>query len=107
MIFDATEIVRSEAFVTLDRYGELAVYRGFLRPEDEPRADGQGAELSAASSTDGVGHGTVITSAGRALGVNVPDDADDDALKPLPEPLVMQLACKLHLGTTRSAQAFV
>lgn len=51
--------------MTLDHYGELAVYRGFVRSEDEPRddaevhigeqaADGQGAELSAASNVDGI-----------------------------------------------------
>lgn len=95
LIFDAKEIARARAFVTLDRYGELAVNRGFVRPEDEPRADadlysgeqavdGQGAELSVGSSTDGIGHGTVIKSAGQALGANMPDDENDRALKPLP-----------------------
>lgn len=61
-------------------------------------ADGQGAELSAASSTDGVGHGTVITSAGQALGVNVPDDEDEGALKPLPARLVMELTAHRTLA---------
>ncbi|OBY27062.1 ParB/RepB/Spo0J family partition protein [Leisingera sp. JC1] len=109
LIFDAEEIARAGAFVTLDRYGELAVYRGFVRPEDEPRADvdvhsgeqaadGQGAELSAASSVDGVGHGTVITSAGQALGANVPDEEDDGAVKPLPERLVMELTAHRTLA---------
>ncbi|WP_333692813.1 ParB/RepB/Spo0J family partition protein [Phaeobacter italicus] len=102
LIFDAGEIARAGAFVTLDRYGELAVYRGFVRPEDEPKtdvdvhsgeqaADGPGVELSTGSNVDGIGHSTVITSAGQALGVNVPDDEDDGALKPLPERLVMEL----------------
>jgi len=110
LIFDAKEIARAGAFVTLDRYGELAVYRGFVRPEDEPRADvdvhsgeqtadGQGAELSAVSSADGVGHGdTAITSAGQALGANVPDDEDDGSLKPLPERLVMELTAHRTLA---------
>ncbi|MFP1646342.1 ParB/RepB/Spo0J family partition protein [Pontitalea aquivivens] len=109
LIFDAEEIGRAGAFVTLDRYGELAVYRGFVRPEDEPRedvdvysgeqaADGQGAELSAPSSADGAGHGTVITSAGQALGANVPDDEDDGALKPLPERLIMELTAHRTLA---------
>lgn len=93
LIFEAKEIARAGAFVTLDRYGEFALYRGFVRPEHgswadvdvhsgEQAADGQGAEFSSASSTDGVGHGAVITSAGQALGVNVPDDEDDGALSP-------------------------
>ena len=109
LIFDDVEIARAGAFVTLDRFGELAVSRGFVRPEDEPRedadvhsgepaADGQGTELSAASSADGVGHGTVITSAGQALAANVPDDEDDGALKPLPERLVMELTAHRTLA---------
>ena len=109
LIFDGEEIARAGAFVTLDRYGELAVYRGFVRPEDEPQEDadvlsgeqavgGQGAELSMGSSTDGAGHGTVITSAGQALGANVPEDEDDGVLKPLPERLVMELTAHRTLA---------
>lgn len=109
LIFDDEEIARAGAFVTLDRYGELAVYRGFVRPEDEPRedadvhsgeqaADGQGVELSAGSNVDGVGHGTVITSAGQALAAIVPEDEDDGALKPLPERLVMELTAHRTLA---------
>lgn len=103
------EIARAGAFVTLDCYGELAVYRGFVRPAHKPRedadvhsgeqaADGQSAELSAGSHVDGVGHGMVITSAGQALGANVPDDEDDGALKPLPERLVMELTAHRTLA---------
>ena len=109
LIFDAEEIARAGAFVTLDRYGELAVCRGFVRPEDEPRqdadvhsgeqaADGQGVELSTGSKVDGIGHGTVITSAGQALGANMPDDEDDGALKPLPERLIMELTAHRTLA---------
>lgn len=109
LIFDDEEIARAGAFVTLDRYGELAVYRGFVRPEDEPRqdadvhsgeqaADGQGVGLSTGSKVDGIGHGTVITSAGQALGANMPDDEDDGALKPLPERLIMELTAHRTLA---------
>ena len=45
-----------------------------------------------------IGHGTVITSAGQALGANVPDDEDDGALKPLPERLVMELTAHRTLA---------
>ncbi|BBU59652.1 chromosome partitioning protein ParB (plasmid) [Mameliella alba] len=107
LIFDVEEIARAGAFVTLDRYGELVVYRGFVRPEDEARADvhsgeqaadGQGAELSATSSADGVGHSTVITSAGQALATIVLENEDDGALKPLPERLVMELTAHRTLA---------
>ena len=36
MIFDQTEIGRTGAFVTLNRYDALEVYRGYMLPEDEP-----------------------------------------------------------------------
>lgn len=109
LIFDAEEIAPAGAFVTLDRYDELAVYRGFVRPEDEPRhdadvhsgeqaADGQGVELSTGSKVDGIGHGTVITSAGQVLGANMRDDEEDGALKPLPERLIMELTAQRTLA---------
>nr|WP_233499466.1 hypothetical protein [Pararhodobacter sp. CCB-MM2] len=83
LIFDAAEIGRAGAFVVLDRGGELVVYRGFVRPEDEPRADdgvhsgesgadGQGSEPSVASNAGGVGVGTVITSERQASVLTVP-----------------------------------
>ena len=113
LIFDAEEIAKAGAFVTFDRYGDLAVHRGFVRPEYEPRADadvhsgeqaedGQGDELSVGSHVDVVGYGTVITSAGQSLGANVPDDEDDGALKPLPERLVMELTAP-DIGAARSS----
>ena len=37
LIFEQMEIARAGAFVTLDRYGAVAVYRGYMRPEDELR----------------------------------------------------------------------
>lgn len=39
LIFDTEEIARAGVFVMPARYGELAVYRGFVGPEDQPRAD--------------------------------------------------------------------
>ena len=39
LIFDAAEIGRAGVFVTLDRDGGLAVYRGYVRPKDEPREE--------------------------------------------------------------------
>lgn len=36
LIYHPTEIGLAGAFVTLDRYGALAIYRGYVRPDDEP-----------------------------------------------------------------------
>lgn len=49
MIYDKAGIARGGVFVTLDRDGSLAVYRGYVRPGDEPR------EETAAHDGDGAG----------------------------------------------------
>lgn len=79
LIYEAGEVARAGVFVTLDRYGVLALHRGFVRPEDEPSvasdgeqaADeaGQGADAGSSSyhQADGASVGTVITSGGPAL----------------------------------------
>jgi ParB family chromosome partitioning protein len=105
VIYDPAEVARAGVFVTLDRDGSLAVYRGYVRPEDEPREetavqDGDGAD--AMGQGDDVGGsswkpsatsagGTVITSGGHPIGADASDEEDDGALKPLPERLVMEL----------------
>ncbi|MDO9641263.1 MAG: ParB/RepB/Spo0J family partition protein [Pseudotabrizicola sp.] len=105
LIFEPVEVARAGAFVTLDRDGGLAVYRGYVRPEDEPREDaavqdvgdvdavGQGPDTGVSgwqpSATSG--DGTVITTGGQPIGADMSEDEDDGALKPLPERLVMEL----------------
>ena len=111
LIFDAEEIGRAGAFVTLDRYGALAVYRGYVRPEDEPvdvtavqdGADpavaGQGDDRDLTDGYDSAAHaGTVIMSGGQPIGGDLPEDEDDGALKPLPERLVIELTAHRTLA---------
>jgi ParB family chromosome partitioning protein len=109
--FDQTEIGRAGAFVTLDRYGALAVYRGYVRPEDEPVEEtavqdgadpalaGQGDDCDLADGHAGTAHvGTIIMSGGQPVGGDLPEDEDDGALKPLPERLVMELTAHRTLA---------
>ncbi len=112
LIFDAAEVVRAGVFVTLDRDGSLAVYRGYVRPEDEPREEtvancgddlgvvGQGADasVSACQLPAGLSAATVITSGGQPFSAGLPDDDDDGALKALPERLVMELTAHRTLA---------
>ncbi len=112
LIFDAAEVVRAGVFVTLDRDGNLAVYRGYVRPEDEPReetvanfgdelgAEGQGGDVgvSGYQLPSGPAAATVITSGGQPFSAGLPDDEDDGALKPLPERLVMELTAHRTLA---------
>jgi ParB family chromosome partitioning protein len=112
LIYDEAEIARAGVFVTLDRDGSLAVYRGYVRPEDEPREEsavhdgdgadaiGQGGDVGGSgwqASVSSVG-GTVITSGGQPIGMDASDEEDDGALKPLPERLVMELTAHRTLA---------
>ena len=108
LVFDPMEVGRAGAFVTLDRDGKLAVYRGYVRPEDELREEvgvgeddhlpneGQGSYCGQVSGAHGVG--TVITSNGQPLGGDLPEDEDDGVLKPLPERLLMELTAHRTLA---------
>ena len=115
LIFDPAEVARAGVFITLDRDGSLAVYRGYVRPEDEALeetaangaaelgAEGQGADGGDVSShpyAASAQSGTIITSGGQVLGATAgqPDDEDDGALKPLPERLVMELTAHRTLA---------
>ena len=112
LIYDPVEVARAGVFVTLDRDGSLAVYRGYVRPEDEPREetavqDGDGADAMGQGGDVGVSNwkpsatsagGTVITSGGHPIGADASDEDDDGALKPLPERLVMELTAHRTLA---------
>lgn len=98
LIYHPTGIGWAGALVT------LAVYRGYVRPEDEPveeTAVWDGVDPTVAGQRDARdltdGHanaahvGTIIMSGGQPVGGDLPEDEDDGALKPLPERLVMEL----------------
>jgi ParB family transcriptional regulator, chromosome partitioning protein len=112
LVYDPVEVGRAGVFVTLDRDGSLAVYRGYVRPEDEPREEtavqdgdsadamGQGGDVGVSCwnpSTTSPG-GTVISSGGQPIGTDASEDEDDGALKPLPERLVMELTAHRTLA---------
>ena len=112
LIYDPAEVGRAGVFVTLDRDGTLAVYRGYVRLEDEQRKEtavqeddgedamGQGSDACGSSwkpSATSAG-GTVITSGGQPIGADLSEEEDDGALKPLPERLVMELTAHRTLA---------
>ncbi len=112
LIYDPAEVVRGDVFMTLDREGSLAVYRGYVRPEDEPREEiavqdgdcadamGQGGDVGGSGwgpSATSAG-GAVITSGGRPIGADLSEDEDDGVFKPLPERLVTELTADRTLA---------
>jgi len=112
LIFDPAEVVRAGSFVTLDRDGRLAIYRGYVRPEDEPREEaavkdadgegamGQGGDAGGSSwQPSAISAGaTVIASGGQPTGADLSEDEEDGALKPLPERLGMELTAHRTLA---------
>jgi ParB family transcriptional regulator, chromosome partitioning protein len=105
LVFDSAEVVRSGVFVTLDRDGDLAIHRGYMRVEDEPQIDDSATEAGDMMGQGGeprsvVPYGaaaTVITSGSQPTDTEAEDD-DDGALKPLPERLVTELTAHRTLA---------
>lgn len=84
VIYEADEVSRAGAFVSISPSGQLHVARGFVRPEHElavePEADGMHRSGSGDPETVGV---QTANTAGE------PDD--DESLKPIPDRLVTEL----------------
>jgi ParB family chromosome partitioning protein len=99
--YEPAEIARAGVFASIDADGQLAVDRGYVRPEDEPMrvgsedpAEGEtgASEGTAPAAPDA--QRTVIT-----IGGDQPeDDGDEDAIKPLPERLVSELTAHRTLA---------
>ncbi|KFL28363.1 plasmid partitioning protein ParB [Devosia sp. 17-2-E-8] len=102
-IYDAAEIARAGVFISIDRAGELVVARGYVRPEDEApvavdgeddAGDGEPGAESAVAAQAGVQR-AVITLGGEPVDA---EDDEDDAIKPLPERLVIELTAHRTLA---------
>ncbi len=100
--YDPAEIARAGAFISIDGDGRLSIDRGYVRPEDEHRrgADGLGTEHADSNTSSAqppcttVDEGTVITF-GHQSDVEA---EDDDAIRPLPERLLMELTAHRTLA---------
>ncbi len=101
MLYEPTEIARAGVFISIDSEGRLSVDRGYVRPEDEvPAADpnlAQGAEpsLTEGQEASTLVQRTVIAVAGSALDA---DEDDDDAARPLPDRLIIELTAHRTLA---------
>lgn len=99
--YEPAEIARAGAFISIDPEGHLAVERGYVRPEDEPKpVANEDSAVEVACGSDGTAIGasaaqrTIITVGGEKSD----DDGDDDAIKPLPERLVGELTAHRTLA---------
>ncbi|WP_316196084.1 ParB/RepB/Spo0J family partition protein [Bradyrhizobium sp. SZCCHNRI3052] len=98
MIFDAAEMARAGAFVSIDSEGRLRVARGFVRPEDEAVVSEDEPETEAGHDRDiataipdmegGVPAATIVIGHGEQ---EAPVDAED-VERPLPDRLISELS---------------
>ncbi|MAM10890.1 MULTISPECIES: ParB/RepB/Spo0J family partition protein [Hyphomicrobiales] len=103
-IYDAAEIARAGVFISIDRAGQLVVARGYVRPEDEAPVTGDGEDAAGDGETDAESGAVaaqasvqraVITIGGEPVDT---EDDEDDAIKPLPERLVIELTAHRTLA---------
>jgi len=99
VVFEADEVGRAGAFVSIDGSGDLRIDRGYVRPEDEQEIEAEaddatdpGYQGSVAARTD-QGDGEVLQSPD---GVAEPEE--EDGLKPIPERLMTELTAHRTLA---------
>lgn len=98
--YDSGEIAHAGVFVSIRHDGQLAVERGFVRPEDEATeecesGDASGERDNAGNVTNPAAHHTVISVGGE---VAQPEDEVDVGIKPLPDRLVTELTAERTLA---------
>ncbi|WP_256754837.1 ParB/RepB/Spo0J family partition protein [Mesorhizobium sp. Mes31] len=102
MNYDPAEIVRAGVFISIDRDGDLVVDRGHVRPEDEATqgGDGDSAEPCGATESEDSGDDPSVRRATITMGAQAsePEEDDGDAIKPLPERLVIELTAHRTLA---------
>lgn len=101
IIYEPTDIARAGVFVSIDPEGRLLVDRGYVRPEDEaPREDpeaGQGVDRSSSGGQESDRPGVQQTAVS-VTGTAEDEDADEDAARPLPERLAIELTAHRTLA---------
>jgi len=95
-LYDAADVARAGAFVSIDGNGNLRVERGFVRPEDEAPASA-GDDAASDAEADSTPCGRAVTA---TAGRDEPqaDEGDEEALKPLSERLVGELTAHRTLA---------
>ena len=94
-VYDPDDMARAGVFISLTHDGRLRIDRGYVRPEDEPVAEGQN-DVTKGANAD-VSAGASVTVAGQAAPIGGDDD-EDEAIKPLPDRLVSELTAERTLA---------
>ena len=97
VVFDADEVARAGAFVSIAADGSLRIERGYVRPEDEPpvepEAETETEELPADSATaDGEGDEPAYATAATT------EPEEDEGLRPITDRLLTELTAHRTLA---------
>jgi ParB family chromosome partitioning protein len=101
VVYDPADIVRAGVFVSIDSEGRLSVDRGYVRPEDEaPASDPEiGGDVDVSSSDGQEAGASVQRTAISVVGHPAETEEDDeDAAKPLPDRLIIELTAHRTLA---------
>ena len=93
--YDPEEQARAGVFVSLSHDGRPRIDRGYVRPEDEPVAEGTDGDESQAAGTAPTG--PTLSVAGQVQTREQGDD-EDDIIRPLPDRLVSELTAERTLA---------
>ena len=102
-VYDPAQKAIAGAFLTLGANGQLQVEAGFVRPEDEPRAEVDDEEEADSedrdvSQPDEDGAGVAVNGRHTNGGSDTPEEPEDEGIKPLPERLVFDLSAQKTLA---------
>ncbi|MCY1128442.1 ParB N-terminal domain-containing protein [Frigidibacter sp. RF13] len=104
MAFDPAEVGRAGAFVSIDSDGTLLIERGFVRPEDEQwvaptgEVSDDNPDRTASMDADRSESRAAVISMGGETGAPEDDEDEGDAIKSLPERLVIELTAHRTLA---------
>ena len=104
ILYDAVDVARAGAFVSIDSAGNLRVDRGYVRAEDEaPDIDGsEGAEPDKADTDTDAGSDPSVDGTQRAFitigGQVEAEEEEGDVIRPLPDRLVTELTAHRTLA---------
>lgn len=99
MRFDADQMARAGVFVSIRHDGQLAVERGYVRPEDESAAGPKGSNVDGVTPENGE-TGSVQRAVITVGGASAETEEDDEAetIRPLPDRLISELTAHRTLA---------
>jgi ParB family chromosome partitioning protein len=99
VVFDADEVVRAGAFVSIAADGSLRIERGYVRPEDELPVEPELADEGHVEGEAGTGDtGTEGDDPGGPAVFPATEPEEDEGLRPIPDKLLTELTANRTLA---------